>query len=118
MKYESSLIYQNSCFNLHRCSSRISLTANLLTVSLFTSARTPFLKFLFYSLELQAALNAARERSVELSASLEDEKNRSAFLEVSLETEKEKNDESEKTEKLVAHQLKGALDVIQVPNIC
>lgn len=54
---------------------------------------------------------------MELSASLEDEKNRSAFLEVSLETEKEKNDESEKTEKLVAHQLKGALDVVQVLNI-
>ena len=72
---------------------------------------------MFYSPELQTALNAARERSVELSASLEDEKNRSAFLEVSLETEKEKNDESEKTEKLVAHQLKGALDVVQVLNI-
>lgn len=54
---------------------------------------------------------------MELSASLEDEKNRSAFLEVSLETEKEKNDESEKTEKLVAHQLKSALDVVQVLNI-
>ena len=114
MKYENSLIYQISCFNLHRSSSRDSLTDNLFTFSLFTSAKT----LLFYYLELQAALNAARERSVELSASLEDEKNHSAFLEVSLETEKEKNDESEKTEKLVAHQLKGALDVVQVPNIC
>ena len=114
MKYENSLTYQISYFNLYRCSSRVSLTANLLTVSLLTCAKT----FLFFcSLELQAALNAARERSVELSASLEDEKNRSAFLEVSLETEKEKNDESEKTEKLVAHQLKGALDVVQVLNI-
>ena len=64
--------------------------------------------------ELQAALNAARERSVELSTSLEDEKNHSAFLEVSLENEKDKNDESVKTEKIVAHQLKGALDVVQV----
>ena len=52
---------------------------------------------------------------MDLSTSLEDEKNRSAFLEVSLETEKEKNDESAKTEKLVAQQLKGALDVVQVP---
>ena len=68
-------------------------------------------------LELQAALNAARDRSVELSTSLEDEKNRSAFLEMSLETEKDKNDESAKTEKIVAHQLKGALDVVQVWNI-
>ena len=49
-----------------------------------------------------------------LSTSLEDEKNRSAFLEVSLETEKDKNDESAKTEKIVAQQLKGALDVVQV----
>jgi len=70
--------------------------------------------FLFRSLELQAALNSSRNRSVELSTSLEDEKNRSAFLEVSLEAEKEKNDESAKTEKLVAQQLKGALDVVQV----
>lgn len=54
---------------------------------------------------------------MELSTSLEDEKNRSAFLEVSLVTEKEKNDESAKTEKLVATQLKGALDVVQVLNI-
>ena len=67
-----------------------------------------------HSLELQAALNAARDRSVELSTSLEDEKNRSTFLEVSLENEKEKKDESAKTEKLVAQQLKGALDVVQV----
>lgn len=59
-------------------------------------------------------MNAARDRSVELSTSLEDEKNRSAFLEVSLETEKDKNDESAKTEKIVAQQLKGALDVVQV----
>lgn len=51
---------------------------------------------------------------MDLSTSLEDEKNRSAFLEVSLENEKEKNDESAKTEKLVAQQLKGALDVVQV----
>ena len=64
--------------------------------------------------ELQAALNAARDRSVELSTSLEEEKNRSAFLEVSLENEKETKDESAKTEKLVAQQLKGALDVVQV----
>ena len=54
---------------------------------------------------------------MELSTSLEDEKNRSAFLEVSLETEKDKNDESAKTEKIVAQQLKGALDVVQVLNI-
>ena len=54
---------------------------------------------------------------MELSTSLEDEKNRSAFLEMSLETEKDKNDESAKTEKIVAHQLKGALDVVQVWNI-
>ena len=59
-------------------------------------------------------MNAARDRSVELSTSLEDEKNHSAFLEVSLENEKDKNDESVKTEKIVAHQLKGALDVVQV----
>ena len=54
---------------------------------------------------------------MELSTSLEDEKNHSAFLEMSLETEKDKNDESTKTEKIVAHQLKGALDVVQVLNI-
>ena len=54
---------------------------------------------------------------MELSTSLEDEKNHSAFLEMSLETEKDKNDESAKTEKIVAHQLKGALDVVQVLNI-
>ena len=73
--------------------------------------------FSFDLLELQAALNAARDRSVELSTSLEDEKNRSAYLEVSLETEKDKNDESTKTEKIVAQQLKGALDVVQVLNV-
>ena len=54
---------------------------------------------------------------MELSFSLEDEKNRSAFLEFSLGTEKDKNEESAKTEKIVAQQLKGALDVVQVLNI-
>lgn len=53
---------------------------------------------------------------MELSFSLEDEKNRSAFLEFSLGTEKDKNEESAKTEKIVAQQLKGALDVVQVLN--
>ena len=75
------------------------------------------MKLSFDLLELQAALTAARDRSVELSTSLEDEKNRSAYLEASLETEKDKNDESAKTEKMVAQQLKGALDVVQVLNI-
>ena len=64
--------------------------------------------------ELKLALNAARDRSVELSEVLEEEKNRSAYLDVSLEAEKEKNNESAKTEKIVAQQLKGALDAVQV----
>ena len=55
-----------------------------------------------------------QSRSYELNGALEDEKNKSARLDASLGVEKERKLEAAKTDKVVAKQLKNALDAVQV----
>lgn len=59
-------------------------------------------------------MDREKNRSYELTEVLEDEKNKSALLDASLDAEKERKMEAAKTEKVVAKQLKNALDAVQV----
>lgn len=51
---------------------------------------------------------------MDLSTALDEEKEKTLHLDASLEAEKERNVDSTKADKLVAQQLKGALDGVQV----
>lgn len=59
-------------------------------------------------------MDREKNRSYELTEALEDETNKSALLDASLDAEKERKMEAAKTEKVVAKQLKNALDAVQV----